>query len=353
MIRSQFKAFLKAWMMTTILSKFSSICISFLNSGTKISQLKYVFRPVKLNPLLETAFILRTSGTTGFNKGVLSSTRGQTLSFHTIAFAYMDKLSDFDFCSKKFDQERHVNRYWINFWNSNIFDYSLDFSAICISHASVLHKMKALNGIFRPSDVLLKFLSFDGVSGIRYLLGPILNGSMRMVNTGPFSPLRFFKFVERFRVTIVHTSAFTVSQILKHPKIETANLDSLRLIHYGGASIPFATVRKTNSYLRNGKICAGYGLTESFGTVACNLEHAKNNCAGQLIGGYVVKIVNDYGERLGVNQTGEICIKFPFPFPGYLRLAQNIDVFVDNEGFFMTGDEGRFDGNGDSDFFFP
>lgn len=207
--------------------------------------------------------------------------------------------------------------------------------------------MARLREFFRSSDVILKYVSLEGVAGVRYLLGATLNGSAQLVNTGPFSPPRFFELVERFEVTTTYAGPYVIAQLLQHPGIESANLSTVRLFVCGGSSVSSQTMQKLGAYLKNGHFCNTYGLTETFGTVACNMQHTRNNCVGQLIGGDDVKIVNDLGQRLGVNEAGEVCIRLPFPFPGYLNSTENADGYVDNEGFFRTGDEGRFGENGD------
>lgn len=220
-------------------------------------------------------------------------------------------------------------------------------TAFCVSHANILHKMDALKGTFLLSDIALKMGVFEAVAGIRYLIGAALNGSTLIVNPGAFTPARFFELVEQFKVTLTTFSAHMLVQILKDPAIKTANLDSIRLFQCGGSTIPFENIQKISEYLKNGKCCTTYGFTESFSTVAANADHTRNNCVGQLLNGYEAIIVNDHGERLGINETGELCIKFPFPFTGYLNHSENIECFVDKDGFFISGDEGHFDENGD------
>lgn len=205
-----------------------------------------------------------------------------------------------------------------------------------------------MRDFFRSTDVILKYVGLEGAAGVRYLLGAALNGSALIVNAGPFSPMRFFELVEQFKVSNAYAGAYAIVQLQQQPSIGTANLSTIRLFVCGGSGVSIQVLRKMSEYLRNGHFCITYGLTETFGTIACNTAHTRTNCAGQLIGGDAVKIVDELGERLGVNETGEVCIKLPFAFPGYLNTAEHtIDGYVDDEGFFKTGDEGRFDETGD------
>lgn len=210
-----------------------------------------------------------------------------------------------------------------------------------------MDKMESLNQIFKSSDTVLKFSSIHGVAGVRCLLGATFYGGKRLVNTGPFTPKRFFEFVERFKVSMTYTSIFEINQMLHDSNMETANLDSLTLFQCGDANISFQVIQKFSKYLKNAKFCNTYGLTESYGTIACNLKHTRNNCVGQLLCNHEAKIVNEQRQRLGINETGELCIRFAVPFSGYLNKTNEMHLFVDDEGFYMTGDEARFDENGD------
>lgn len=138
-----------------------------------------------------------------------------------------------------------------------------------------------------------------------------------------------------------------VHQLLNHPKIERANLSSIKIFRCSGAKVPFRFIQEMNHYLRGGKFCYSFGMTEMSGVVAINLYHSKNSSVGQLIDDCEAKIVNKQGERLGLNETGELCLKDPFMFQGYLGVDGRANQYFDCESFFKTGDLARFDENGD------
>lgn len=196
-------------------------------------------------------------------------------------------------------------------------------------------------------DVVLGFSSFDGIAGIRILMAATLNGSARIVNVGPFSPERFFKLIERFKVTFSLSTAFQPNQILNHPQIKMADLTSLKHYICAGTKVSYDVIQKMNNYLRGGKFCHSYGMTELVGPVTVNFDHMKNDCVGQLISGCEVKVVNERGDRLGIGEDGELCVKQPYSFLGYLGDSRNVQQYFDDEGFFITGDIARFDANGD------
>lgn len=204
--------------------------------------------------------------------------------------------------------------------------------------------MRRLSTYIRSTDVLLAPATLDG---IRIIITGTINGSTRIVNDGPFSPERFFELVERFKVTYTLSAPFKAVQLLNHPQIETADLSSIKHYTCGGSGASFDTIQCISKYLRGGKLCHSFGMTELVGPVAINFNHTRNECVGQLISGCEVKIVNEEGERLGVGETGEFCIRQPHLFSGYLGDNRSFRDYFDSEGFFITGDIARFDENGD------
>ncbi|XP_055294849.1 uncharacterized protein LOC129564703 [Sitodiplosis mosellana] len=215
-----------------------------------------------------------------------------------------------------------------------------------LTHANVLNRMSKMS-FMTPDDVMIGFTSVDAISGIRYLISGTLNGSTRIVNQGKFTVERLFELVEKFKITFTSSTMFCVHQMLNHPKIETANLSSMKIFRAGGATMSYKDIQKLNQYLPNGKFAHSLGMTEMAGVVSINLLHANNNCVGQLVDDLEAKIVDDQGERLGVNEIGELCLRDPFLFKGYLGDDESTSKCFDSEGFFKTGDLARFDENND------
>ncbi|MGC6367168.1 MAG: AMP-dependent synthetase/ligase [Candidatus Marinamargulisbacteria bacterium] len=80
-------------------------------------------------------------------------------------------------------------------------------------------------------------------------------------------------------------------------------------------------------------VVQGYGLTETSPIITGNLDQ-KVGSVGKPLDNLTVRIADD----------GEICVKGPNVFSGYLNVS-NDDVFTD-DGYFRTGDLGSLDDNG-------
>lgn len=221
------------------------------------------------------------------------------------------------------------------------------FVGALLTHAMVLDKVCRFSEFIGAEDILLAFNPLGGVSGIRIYITPILNGATIIANQGSYSPDRFFKLIEKFKVTYALVPALQTSQLIKHPQFKSADLSSLRLCTSGGLKISPHVIQRMNQQLTNGKLCPIFGLTESAGAIALNLHRPINNSVGQLISGCEAKIINEHGDRLGINEIGELCFKSTYMFQGYLTDEENVTSPFDDEGFFSTGDIAHFDDNGD------
>lgn len=217
-----------------------------------------------------------------------------------------------------------------------------------MSYNSVLNVKEKFAPSMNCTDIMLGFSYLASITGIARLISTILHGSSRIVNHGnTFTPESFFNIVEQFKVTYTLITPFDTKRLLNHPQIKTADLNSLRIYICGSCSVSFDVIKKMNIVLKNGKFCHCYGMTEMVAFASINLNHTENNCVGQLFSGFQAKIVNERGERLGIDETGELCIKEPFLFCGYLGAEKDDQSHFDNEGFFLTGDIAQFDENGD------
>lgn len=171
-------------------------------------------------------------------------------------------------------------------------------------------------------------------------------GCTRIVTTDKFSPELFLELVEKYKVTSIFSATSQLVSVLKCKLITKVNLTTLKSIVVGGAKVPYATTVQFSKYAPNSMTCVCYGMSEFGGAIAMNYPPLKNDAVGRLVIGASVKIVDKNGKRLGTNENGEICAKFPIPFYGYYNnLEATINLF-DDEGFIQTGDIGRFDTDG-------
>jgi long-chain acyl-CoA synthetase len=95
------------------------------------------------------------------------------------------------------------------------------------------------------------------------------------------------------------------------------------------------------------KIYEGYGMTEAAPTVTYNHYHRHIiGSVGTEVPGIEVQIRDFEGSRLPLGKEGEICARGPNIMKGYLDNPEATRQAFWENGWFRTGDVGRFDENG-------
>ena len=154
--------------------------------------------------------------------------------------------------------------------------------------------------------------------------------------------------IERVRTTSFPGVPTMYQALLDHPRIESADLSSLRVCISGGA--PMAAELKERFEAKTGaKLVEGYGLTESSGVVSTNPYEALNKAGtiGQPIPGTEVKLLDreDPSRPAPEGEPGEIAVRGPQVMKGYWRRPDaDAEVFAD--GWLRTGDAGVIDEDG-------
>lgn len=130
---------------------------------------------------------------------------------------------------------------------------------------------------------------------------------------------------------------------LKSENFYETDLSSIRLILCGGSKFSPSTAMKILQRLKNGSIVQAYGLSEVGGCATMGaLTKEEDSSVGRLSLGTQAKITDDDGNRLGIGETGEICLKSRFKFLGYFGNEEATSNAMDNENFLVTGDVGYF-----------
>ena len=150
--------------------------------------------------------------------------------------------------------------------------------------------------------------------------------------------------IERHRVTTISLAPTMIAMLLDHPERASFDLSSLRHVFYGASAIPRDVLQRGLAEFGCG-FGQGYGMTELSGNAvfldaeahrraAVDEPHLLSSC-GKVGPLAAIRLADD----------GEILIRGDQVVPGYWdRPEANAAAFVD--GWFRTGDIGRFDDEG-------
>lgn len=194
----------------------------------------------------------------------------------------------------------------------------------------------------RLLGVLPQFHSF-GLTVLTLL--PLAIGG-RAIYSAKFLPRRIVDLVRKERPTafIAIPSMYNALLGVKDGKPE--DFASLRFVVSGGEPLPKAVSDGFRSKF-GVTLAEGYGLTETAPVANwCRPAEYRPRTVGKPLPGIDERIVGPDGTLLGPNQDGEIRIKGPNVMRGYHKLPQETAAVFDAEGYFRTGDMGRFDDEG-------
>ena len=197
-----------------------------------------------------------------------------------------------------------------------------------------------------PQDRILTTLPLFHVGGLNNQTTPALRMGCTVVLHPKFEVEATFDAIERERITLTVLVPAQLEAMLAHPRWNSADLSSLRMITSGSMIVPERLIRAVHA--RGVPLVQVYGSTETCPIAACqNAADAqrKIGSAGRAAAHCEVRIVDDDGHDVAPGASGEILVRGPNLMAGYWNDRQATDaVLVD--GWFHTGDMGHQDADG-------
>lgn len=193
---------------------------------------------------------------------------------------------------------------------------------------------------------LLSFSSLYWISGVSTLVQGTLCENLRIITNESFTPNLAFDLIEKYHVSAFISPPSSLALMLQHPRLPSVNLSALKYYLCAGSQVHDELIKSMNTYLENSEIYVGYGTSENGGCISNTYAKTRLGSVGQLTAGYRVKLVADNGDRCGIDEDGEIYARSAYPFVGYYGNAESLKECVDEDGYFRTGDIGRFDADG-------
>jgi long-chain acyl-CoA synthetase len=169
---------------------------------------------------------------------------------------------------------------------------------------------------------------------------------------GRFDPDAAMATIEREKVTTFGGVPTIMWRIVESPNFDRYDLSSVARVSYGGAPAApelvqriherFPKVRKT--------LATAYGLTESASVATSNTGddyRTHPDSVGRPVPTVEIEIVDPDGKPVPVGETGEIWLRGPTIMRrGYWNRPDATAEAVTPEGWFRSGDIGRFDDDG-------
>lgn len=250
-------------------------------------------------------------------------------------------------------------------WHSKLDDLKFDHPAVVIytsgstgrpkgaltTHAGLAFRaVTMVEDRFASSRIrLLLDLPMNHIGALASGVGLVLASGGLLVLADKFHPGRTLKCIEEYRLNVLIGVPAMMAKIAEHPDFKTTDFASLKFMCWGAGPI---SERVLDRFLgtTDALISQQYGMTESNGFIVYTPPTRDRDIllttTGKPDKRLQLRIANECGQELPTGEEGEVQVKLPHPFAGYLNNpSATSDVFTE-DGFLKTGDLARLRADG-------
>jgi cyclohexanecarboxylate-CoA ligase len=212
-----------------------------------------------------------------------------------------------------------------------------------LANNRLCRQLYALSG----DDIVLSGAPFTHAFGICIINFALSVGATQLLLPA-FRPDLLVQIIAKERPTMLFAAPAHLAACQKAGVLEQADFSSLRLATISGSVCPPPLARAVQARLPAGKVMQMWGMTELFmglNTRLDDTDEVRCSSIGRPTPRMELRIVDERGQPVGNEESGELQIRGPSVFAGYYDDAQSNDgVFLD--GWFCTGDLGCRDAEG-------
>ncbi len=173
------------------------------------------------------------------------------------------------------------------------------------------------------------------------------SGATGVVYCGTFDPVKYFKFLEKYRINILCCTPTEYRLLAKVDGLDQYKLPHLRSTVSAGEPLNTQVIDTFKKYF-NVQIRDGYGQTENTLLVGTLMGmKMKAGSMGKPTPGNKIAIIDEDGHPLPVGQVGDIAVHSSAPalFKGYLHEPERTHAAFRGE-WYLTGDQAKMDEDG-------
>lgn len=224
-----------------------------------------------------------------------------------------------------------------------------------LTHGNLLSNVASASRAIRVSgrDTFICFLPlFHSFAATVCMLMPLACGAKTVVMKSPRPVKKLLRAIRNNRVTIFVgiPSVYQILGDMKQPafwrRLLMRIFNPVRLAISGAAALPQEVLAKFESKYGI-PLLEGYGLTEASPVVSLNPLNGrrKPGTIGLPLPDVKVKIIDDNGRELNIEQVGELCVQGPNVMKGYFGKDGENQSTLKN-GWLLTGDMAQIDNDG-------
>lgn len=194
-------------------------------------------------------------------------------------------------------------------------------------------------------DIALSALPFSHLGGLLFIQAIVFLETTTVLMER-FIPLEFLKNVQNYKVSCFWLVPSMYYALMQLKEFESFDLSSLRWVVCFGAPISADQLRRFHKHCPQAYFIHGWGMTETNAPTVVNPKDAsKLESVGKAAPWIEIKIFDDSDNEVGIGQIGEIVVHSWVVTDGYYKDAE-LTAAAKRNGWFHTGDLGRFDNEG-------
>ena len=220
---------------------------------------------------------------------------------------------------------------------------------VALSHRNLLANCLQIReaAVITEGEILLGNLPLFHSFGFTVTLWFALLERIKLVTvSSPLEVKKGLKAIREEKVTILLGTPTFLRPFLRKGTEE--DLASVRCVIAGAEKTPADFAEKWESSC-GCRYFEGYGLTETSPVLSINRpgDGSRKGSVGKLMPGVAARSLDpDSGEPRAPTETGLLCFRGPNVFGGYLGEPERTKEVLPGDGWFHTGDLGRFDEDG-------
>ena len=197
-------------------------------------------------------------------------------------------------------------------------------------------------------DSILAFLPFFHIYGLTVVVHQSFYRGLKTVVLPKFDLESWCRIVQGYKITFAYVVPPVVLQLSKQPIVSKYDLSSLRMMNSGAAPLTRELVDALYARIKV-PVKQGYGLSETSPTTHTQTWETWRStigAVGTLLPNQTAKYMSADEKELSVGEVGELWIKGPNVFKGYLNNVEGTKNALTPNGYFKTGDVGYQDTEG-------
>jgi long-chain acyl-CoA synthetase len=213
--------------------------------------------------------------------------------------------------------------------------------AAMLSHENLrsnIDQSRSASGQIREGDVVYGVLPMFHIFGLNVVLGISLARGATVVLVQRFDPSTALETIRERKVTVVPGAPPLWLAFSHFDDAPADTFASVRLALTGAAKMPEEAMRRLRDKFGL-ELAEGYGLTEASPVVTSSAGiDIRPGSVGKALDGVHVRLVDESGGDALVGDPGEIWVKGPNVFQGYLDDPVQTKRVLSSDGWLRTGD---------------